>query len=424
MSTSPVPVLYRTHYDHALRRVPGWWRGAVALLVVVVAFFLFSLVIGGLAIVFDVFVTGAISLEDFESGIIPITPVQLLATNVALALMIPVAMGLQRLLFGVPIRFLNSVTGRFRWQWFGRLAAVIVPLWVLYVAATFLLAPEGSFRVDGTAIALVVVVLLTTPLQAAGEEYAMRGIAQRSISSWIPSPRLALAVSTAGSAVLFGLAHFAGDPWLIAYYVLFGAAMSIAVWGSGGIEAAVLIHATNNVLIFLGAAFTGALEQGIDRSAGTGGPVVLIPIFMVLLAAVITTWLARRNGIERVAPQPLTVAEERARQQAYDLAAQHYWAAQGQPQYAGVAQPAAVATAQQEAAPTAPRAEDAAVPVPHVAPADAAPSAHPVPPPPAAVPHAPAAPEGEQPPAPPFGQTPVQPAAAERRDDEGQRSAG
>ncbi|WP_207453573.1 CPBP family intramembrane glutamic endopeptidase [Herbiconiux sp. SYSU D00978] len=423
MSTSPVPVLYRTHYDHALRRVPGWWRGAVALVVVVVAFFLFSLVIGGLAIVFDVFVTGAISLEDFESGVIPITPVQLLATNVALALMIPVAMGLQRLLFGVPVRFLHSVTGRFRWQWFGRLAAVIVPLWVLYVGATFLLAPEGSFRVDGTAIALVFVVLLTTPLQAAGEEYAMRGIAQRSISSWIPSPRLALAVSTAGSAVLFGLAHFAGDPWLIAYYVLFGAAMSIAVWGSGGIEAAVLIHATNNVLIFLGAAFTGALEQGIDRSAGTGGPIVLVPIFMVLLAAVVTTWLARRQGVERVAPQPLTVAEERARQQAYDLAAQHYWASQGQPQYAGVAQPTSGATAQQQGTAAAVQQPDARSTMPV---ADAAAGAHPVPPPPAAVPHAPAAPDAVQPPAPPFGQTPVQPPAApeDHRGDEGERSAG
>jgi membrane protease YdiL (CAAX protease family) len=211
---------------------------------------------------------------------------------------------LQWVFFGVRPRWILSVVGRFRWRWLGRLALVIVPVWAVYVGATFLLGPAGELRVDATALALLAVVVLTTPLQAAGEEVGLRGLVQRSVGSWFAGPRLAFAVSTAVSALVFGALHFAGDPWLIAYYVLFGVAMSIAAHRTGGLEAPILIHATNNTLLFLPAVLFGQLAEGIDRSAGAGGPFILVPMLVVLLGAFLASRLARRARVAVTAPRP------------------------------------------------------------------------------------------------------------------------
>ena len=94
------------------------------------------------------------------------------------------------------------------------------------------------------------VVLLTTPLQSAGEEYGARGLIARAAGSWVADPRIALAISTVVSATIFMLAHGAADPWLIGYYFVFGVAMSVVVWRTGGLEVAVLIHTVNNLLLF------------------------------------------------------------------------------------------------------------------------------------------------------------------------------
>ncbi len=291
-------------YDHALHGIrPGVWRGVLAIAAFLVLFFGVSTVLGGLALLADV-ASGAITPEQLESGAVPITPLTLLATNLALAVMIPIAMGLQWAFFGVRPRWIWSVAGRLRWGWLGRLALVIVPLWALYVAGAFAVAPEGGFAVDATALAVVAVVVLTTPLQAAGEEVGLRGLVQRSVGSWFARGRTAFLVSTLVSAILFGLAHFAADPWLIAYYVLFGVAMSVAAHATGGLEAPILIHAVNNLLLLLVAAFAGQLDEGIDRGAGTGGPFMLVPIAVVLIGALLASWWARRNAVAVTGPTP------------------------------------------------------------------------------------------------------------------------
>jgi catechol 2,3-dioxygenase-like lactoylglutathione lyase family enzyme len=146
------------------------------------------------------------------------------------------------------------------------------------------------------------VVVLTTPLQAAGEEFGFRGLVQRSAGSWFRNPTTAFVVSTLISGAAFGAAHFAADPWLIAYYFLFGVSASIAARLTGGLEAPILVHVVNNVLIFVPAALLGQLDAGIDRSEGAGGPFILLPIAMVLTAAALSGWWARRNGITVRAP--------------------------------------------------------------------------------------------------------------------------
>lgn len=297
-------------YDHALHGRsgangrPAWWRGLVAIVLFVIGFLLLSVVLGGIAFAIEL-VRGELTVEDLTSGAVPFTPVIMLFNNLSLAACLPLAMLLQRLFFGVRPGTLSSVTGRFRWRWLGRLALVIVPVWIVYVAVSLLSSPIGEVRMDPDVLALLVIVLLTTPLQAAGEEYGARGLIQRSVGSWFRSPAAAFVLGTIVSAGLFAGAHFAGDPWLIAYYFVFGVSGSLAARGTGGLEAPVLVHAVNNVLLFIPAILFGQLDEGIDRSAGAGGPFILLPMALCLAAAGFSTWWARRNRVATTVAQPV-----------------------------------------------------------------------------------------------------------------------
>ena len=298
-------------YDHALNGTGGWWRGAVAIVAFVACYLLLSVVLSGVAIAVDVAID-AQRLDDVVEGAVALTPAVMLANNLSLAALIPLALVLQRLLFGVRQRTLFSVVGRFRWRWMGRLALIIVPVWVVYVTASFLLDPLQPVVVDGTTLGLLAVVVLTTPLQSAGEEFGFRGLVQRSAGSWFRSPGVAFVVSTILSAAIFTAAHVAADPWLIAYYFVFGVSASLAARATGGLEAPVLVHVTNNVLLLVPVVLMGQMEQSFDRSVGTGGPFMLLPMAVCLLAAGISAWWGRRNGVVSRAPRPQKVVKRMA----------------------------------------------------------------------------------------------------------------
>lgn len=282
-------------YHQALLR-PGrqWWRGAVAIAVTAVVYLVGGGVLGILALAYDV-QRGAQTAEGVTSSALVLTWPVLLATNLGNALLIPCAMLTQRWLFGVKGNWIHSVAGLFRWRVLARTAVIIVPLWVVYlVVMTLMQPPEGGRPI---AWAFLAVVLLTTWLQSAGEEYGFRGILTRSVGSWFADRRVSLVVSALVSAIVFMLAHGAGDPWLIAYYFLFGVAMSIITWRTGGLESSALLHAVNNTVLFIVTALFEGGEATLDRSQGSGGPVLLFPIAMILVVTV-GVWY-RSKGIER-----------------------------------------------------------------------------------------------------------------------------
>jgi membrane protease YdiL (CAAX protease family) len=292
-------------YDHALRAAPAWWRGATAIALLIVGFFALSIVLGGIGIVVDL-ATGAYTLDELGRGEITLTPWSMLANNLSLAALWPIAVLLQWWLFGVRPGWMSSVEGRFRWRWVGRLALVIVPVWAVYVGVSFLFSPTDPVVLDGTVIAMVLVVILTTPLQSAGEEYGARGLIQRSVGSWFSSPLVAFVAGAIVSGAIFASAHLAGDPWLIAYYFVFGVSLSFAARGTGGLEAPVLIHATNNVLLLVPTALMSQTDSVFQREAGTAGPFMLLPMALCVAAALFSTWRAKRNHVVTSAPLPPT----------------------------------------------------------------------------------------------------------------------
>ncbi|MGI3779602.1 MAG: CPBP family intramembrane glutamic endopeptidase [Janthinobacterium lividum] len=282
-------------------RTPRATRGRGVLMIVcfVLAYLLVSTVLQGAAIGWDVY-RGHTSLDDVLAARLNLTPVLLLGVNLSNFAAIGLSMLLQRAFFGQRGRWLSSVTGRFRWGVLARGTLVALPFWAIYLAITLVSAPESVKTPTGTYLALLVIVVLTTPLQAAGEEYGARGLITRGAGSWFASPRIALLVGTLLSGAVFTLAHGAGDPWLIAFYFFFAVVQSLITWRSGGLELAVVLHAANNLVAFGSLVLLQQDTSSVfDRGAGSAGPSVLVPAFFLLLSSGALWFYASRAGLQR-----------------------------------------------------------------------------------------------------------------------------
>lgn len=297
---------------HEFYRTPRfrWWRPLLGLAMFAGTWFVATLVLSLAAFGYELAV-GNLDLDAAMTGELAVTPMIFLANNLALAAAIPLAWASHRAVFGQRIGWLWSVAGRFRWGLFGRFAAFAVVCYLILTAVEtaltgwpedLLIRPETGF--------LLITVLLTTPLQAAGEEVALRGLGARAIGSWFSGSRTGLVISTAITSVVFMLLHGAGDPWLNAFYFYFGVVASVLTWRTGGLEAAIALHVVNNLLSLAWVPFLG-LDGLFDREAGVGSPLMLIQMAVVTLVAAGMLWLAARaKALRSAAPGLVGVAWE------------------------------------------------------------------------------------------------------------------
>jgi membrane protease YdiL (CAAX protease family) len=253
-----------------------------------------------------------------------VSPAGMLVTNLGLALGIPLALAATWAQAG-RAGLVSSVLGRVRWRLLlGGLGLSLLLLVPLTLGSDLLvtqlgLAPElpdpgaGSGDADDSGwwpltpapawLALSVVILLTTPLQAAGEEYFFRGWLSQWIGSLLRWRALALIVPAVVSALLFALAHGAQSPWLFADRLIFGLLASLLVWRTGGLEIAVALHAANNLLAFgLAIAYDGLADSLlITEIAPIQGAV---SITVTLITTAVLLWWARRRKPAVVVPEP------------------------------------------------------------------------------------------------------------------------
>ena len=191
-------------------------------------------------------------------------PLTLLVTNLSLIVAIPVVWLAWVTAHGMSRGWSSSVLARLRRRLL--LPYALMALGTLGSASRspcwsgFLL---GEDEVTGPVASfgwLLVVVVLTTPLQSAAEEYLFRGYLSQAIAAWVRhpaparwwpvwSPRHCSPPHTCPRDLATFLDRFA-----------FGLAASAVVWLTGGLEAAIVLHGVNNVLVFV---LAGALGEGV-----------------------------------------------------------------------------------------------------------------------------------------------------------------
>lgn len=297
-------------YHRVLRtRNYGWWRPLVGLVVTGVTFAIISLVVTTAALV-PAFLSGAIDLADAETdpaGALISDPLGLLAVNLSLAAFIPAA--ILGLLAGHQLRpgWLHSVIGRMRWSFL--MWCLLIEVGVTAVVLPLSVVVGGDVTGAGEAtdpltfaqwLPFAIVILLTTPLQAAGEEYGFRGYGLQALGAWVRNPWFAIVITS----LLFAAAHGAQSPALFLNRFAFGMIAGWLTVRTGGLEAAIGIHVVNNMVVLLIASAAGQLAPSLTPTEAPWG-VALLDIAGMVLYAVLALRLAQRKGLDRLTtPSP------------------------------------------------------------------------------------------------------------------------
>ncbi|PID54144.1 MAG: hypothetical protein CSA58_01290 [Micrococcales bacterium] len=224
----------------------------------------------------------------------------LLGTNLFLAAFIPISLLAVRGGHAWRWNWVHSVTGRLRWRWLLAVAGVAAVVQIIATGAVLVIeGPPDFSRPEPQLGLLLAIILLTTPLQAAGEEYLARGWLTQSIGSWFARPAVAVIVSALMTAGVFAALHGAQNFWLGLDRFAFGLFASYVTWRTGGLEAAVAAHAVNNIIVFIPLVLSGTLVEGLNV-ADAGALLVLFDIATMVLLGWLVTVLAERWKVQRM----------------------------------------------------------------------------------------------------------------------------
>ncbi|MGY1682661.1 CPBP family intramembrane glutamic endopeptidase [Geodermatophilus sp. SYSU D01176] len=270
-----------------------WWRPLLGLLLFVAVYLVATLL-----------ATALVFLAGFAAGAFPdptaidptdlTDPGLLLLTNISLIVAIPCVWLSWAAAHGMPIGWSSSVLARLRWRLLTPYALLALPTLGAGLLLSVLLGHvagdwDATGPVDGFGW-LLLVVLLTTPLQSAAEEYVFRGYLSQAIAAWVGRPRAGAVVAAVLTAALFSAAHLPPDVWTFLDRFAFGLAASAVVWLTGGLEAAIVLHAVNNVVVFV---LAGSLGEGVATESVPSGTGVLVVLVDLLAMAAYVALVAR-----------------------------------------------------------------------------------------------------------------------------------
>ncbi|TDO54179.1 hypothetical protein EV651_116185 [Kribbella sp. VKM Ac-2571] len=234
----------------------------------------------------------------------------LLGVNLTLISLIPLSVLVARALNKQTPGLLSSVVGRLRWRplaWFALVSVglELVAFAIIQVGNVPLATGErhgGGVAPD--AIAVIAITLLTSPIQAAGEEYFFRGYLLQAVGSFVRSSLVVVIVT----GVLFTAAHGIW-PWqspaLFVDRLVFGLVAGLLVIRTGGLEAGIASHAANNVVTFVFAALTNTVGASFGVKDAPW-PLVTIDVVKFVAFGAIAWWMSGRMKLANSSELPLT----------------------------------------------------------------------------------------------------------------------
>jgi len=266
LPTAPPPA--RAAYPQILRgETYAWWRSILGVLCGVSLFLLLTTVVSQAVVFLGWALTAADEVyRDYSGSALAFErPIGMLAANLGIASLIPICWLLMTIVHRVQPTWLSSVERRLRWRYL--LVCLGVALVVLngVLAVSAWAGPTPRFAVQPGFWWFLAVILLTSPLQAAAEEYFFRGYLMQALGSLFAHP----AVGVVLSSVVFALFHGTQNLPLFVDRLAFGLLAAILVWRTGGLEAGIAAHVVNNVCAYVFAGLTTSIAalkaiEGID----------------------------------------------------------------------------------------------------------------------------------------------------------------
>jgi len=316
---TPYPLILRT-WAYA------WWQPVLGLLFMLAGLLLIIPILLMPVLAVGIVIQGGDFSHELDAALnqTKITPAALLYLNLSLAGMIPLAWFVVRVLHRLRPRWLMSVLPGMRWRFFAAcLGLSLVALVAQLLVGTLLPHDANDLGghlqpVTGTMIALALVVLLTTPLQAMGEEYGFRGYAMQAFGALGDSlarriglekataEKVAITAAIVFSSVLFALAHGTQNFPLFFDRLAFGLLAGYLVYRTGGLEAGIALHIWNNLVAFGFGIALGQVQQQLTETQASWWNLPLT-ITQNGLYLILVLLVAKRMGIDNRTRPPVLV---------------------------------------------------------------------------------------------------------------------
>ncbi|HEU4512729.1 MAG TPA: CPBP family intramembrane glutamic endopeptidase [Nocardioidaceae bacterium] len=291
----------------------AWWKPVLGMALVVVGMVVVAPLVLMPVLVVGVMLEGGDFWASFQKAatLEAVGPASLLYLNLTLGSAILVTWAVMRWVHRMRPRWLTSVMPKMRWK----LLFVFIGISVVALIAQLLVAmlienlmagrqevaPAGEMNeLTATTAVLAVIVLLTTPFQAAGEEYVFRGYLMQAIGSLSRSKWLALLVT----ATLFAVAHGVQNFPLFFDRFMFGLIAGWLVIRTGGLEAGIAMHILNNFFAFGFALLFSDLSSSLNVSE-VGWENIPVTLTQALTYAALVLLVSRRMGVQRRTAPPV-----------------------------------------------------------------------------------------------------------------------
>lgn len=213
--------------------------------------------------------------------------------HAALALLIPMTLLAGWYIHRRRPKWLCSVQPGMRWRFLVMVAvvAVIVLNAILWLRGGVEINPASNLAM------WLVLVTISSPLQAAGEEFLFRGYMMQTIGTLSRNPW----VGVVASALVFAFLHGSQNLALFVDRFGFGMLAGSLVLLTGGLEASIAIHAVNNVLAFGYAALGGGLASARGLTQ-IGWAQAGWDLLSFALCGVVAWWIGRRLNVATRTP--------------------------------------------------------------------------------------------------------------------------
>ncbi len=224
-------------------------------------------------------------------------PEGLAATHLALASLLLVAWLVFRFMHGRESQWLVSVQPGWRTRYLVVCLGVAVVVLNAALWASFVLGMPNFGPAQPGWPAFLVVLVVTSPLQAIAEEVFFRGYLLQAIGSATGRAWLGIV----GTALLFALFHGTQNPALFVHRFAFGLVAGWLVLRTGGLEAGIAAHIVNNLFAFGYALFTGGVAATKAISEITWSKAAF-DIAGFALFALVAVWLGSRFNLATTTP--------------------------------------------------------------------------------------------------------------------------
>ncbi len=235
-------------YPLALRNAETvWWRSLLGALFGLSLYLLLVILVSQLVVYVGWIVTQPVDYATYSAQAIAYErPIGLLASNIGIATLVPIALGLVLVIHHARTHWLFSVQPGIRWRYLLACLGVSTVVFVGIQAFMELLSPSGRIAPQAGFGLFLAVVLISSPIQAAAEEIFFRGYLMQALGSARARPWFGVVAS----ALVFALMHGTQNLALFVNRLAFGLLAGLLVWMVGGLEAGIAAHVLNNIVAF------------------------------------------------------------------------------------------------------------------------------------------------------------------------------